>query len=64
MIDYEYGALKTKRIRIKNCVSEFEAKCKLDDYLHRKHGEGTLLISNCYAEDGFEFLKDIFKDGI
>ena len=62
LIDYEYGALKDKRMRVKNCVNEFEAKGKLHNYLVDKHGEGELVITQCYCEDDvFGMFGDLFK---
>lgn len=62
LIDYDYGALKNKRIRIKRCKSEFEAKAKLHSYLVRKHGEAELIITQCYNEDGvMGFFGGIFN---
>ena len=51
VIDYTYGNLTGKRIRVKNCVNEFDAKCKLHDYLIKKYGSGELEIISCYGEE-------------
>ena len=62
LIDYDYGTLKNKRTRVKNCVNELGAKMKLFNYLERKHGKAELVITSCYAEDGiFGMFGDIFK---
>lgn len=61
-ITYTYNNKPYKPMRIRNCTSELHAKMRLSDYLEKKHGNGDLVITSCYAEDGiFNMFGDIFK---
>lgn len=57
LIDYSYGELTHKRIRVKNCDNEFVAKSKLHNYLTNKYGERELIITKCVLD-----MPDIFND--
>ncbi len=61
-----------KEMKVKNCMSELHAKCKLAEYLERKYINFSKLIVNSCKEDydlgnifknfdGMDWLGDIFK---
>lgn len=43
--------IKRGEMRVKNKLSEFEAKCSFEEYLKRKHPEfGSLIIHECKVD--------------
>ena len=54
--------LYDKQIKVKNKSSEFIAKCSLEDYLKKKHGDlfRQLIITNC-SQDTEITVDDIFR---
>ena len=59
-ITYHYGIHTDKEIVVKNCMGEMHAKIKLNEYLKKKYGDGTLLIMTCRNDDLFSAFGDIF----
>mgnify|MGYP005993009621 CR=1 FL=1 len=58
-IDYDYGHIRDKRIEVHNCINEFDAKCRLHDFLVKKHGTNKLIIHKC-EEDIFKSFDGMF----
>lgn len=60
-IVFKTGLSEVKKIKVKNCSSELDAKIKLDRYIH-KHNKGVvdLIISKCTPIDAS--IPDIFND--
>ena len=54
--------LYDKQIKVKNKSSELIAKCSLEDYLKKKHGDlfRQLIITNC-SQDTEITVDDIFR---
>ena len=54
--------LYDKQIKVKNKSSELIAKCSLEDYLRKKHGDlfRQLIITNC-SQDTEITVDDIFR---
>lgn len=61
--------LYDKEIKVKNKDNELMAKCSLEDYLRRKHGDAfrQLIITKCVPEYFMidcltEYLEECFND--
>lgn len=56
------GMLKSGKMKAKNKVSSFEAKCSFERFLEKKYSNfGKLVIHNCIEENYMDFFfGDIF----
>ena len=64
ILTYNYGFLRDKKMRVRNCNSEDDAKYRLHGYLIRKHGRKNLEIVECVLEEEnpLDIFGGIFRD--
>lgn len=66
IIDYKsFGKNFNKEgtFKVKNCISDFQAKFRLEDYLKRKYQIDKLIVLDCKPDlsGAFSMFNDIFK---
>lgn len=66
LIDYciyfSDGNYESRRMKVKNCITEIHAKIKLEDYLKKKHNNFQKLVINKCVNDSSGLFSMMGKD--